>query len=92
MEPGVAPVAVLMDVGDVAPLDMAFSRAAATPLAGGAPPASMDSPGVVGCDMYALPSAESKSTSSGGRRSFSISDFRLIMRVSEESTMGSKMC
>lgn len=76
MEPEVAPVAVLMEVG-VAPLEMAFSRAAATPLAGGGPPTSTDSRGVAGCDMYALPSAESASTRSGGRRSFSISDFRL---------------
>ena len=57
-----------------------FSKPSATPfgetMGGGMP----DSEGVVGCeDKIALPSSESASKSSGGRRSFSISDLRLLV-------------
>ena len=60
-------------------LDKASSSAAATPLGGTSLPAWESSPGVWGSEdeMYALPSSESASTSSGGSRSFSISDLRL---------------
>ena len=64
---------------------ISFSRPSGTPLAGiafGGPEMS-GSPGVVGIelDRMALPSTESASKSSGGRRSFSISDFRLFFGV-----------
>ena len=69
-------------------LDKASSSAAATPLGGISPLNWGSSTGVWGSDdeIYALPSSESTSNSSGGSRSFSISDLRLdwcvIVRVS----------
>jgi len=75
-------VLVLMLVRAV-PAEMAFSSLALMPLGvtgGGA--ASGLSEGVVGSDMIALPSSESASKSSGGSRSFSISDLRLVGCVS----------
>jgi hypothetical protein len=60
-------------------LDRASSSAAATPLGGTSSFDWESSPGVWGSEdeIYALPSAESTSTKSGGSRSFSISDLRL---------------
>ena len=60
-------------------LDRASSSAAATPLGGTSSVNWESSPGVWGSEdeIYALPSAESASTRSGGSRSFSISDLRL---------------
>ena len=59
--------------------DITFSKPSATPfgeIGGGGTP---DSDGVVGWeDRIAFPSSESASKSSGGRRSFSISDLRLL--------------
>lgn len=54
---------------------MTCSRAAETPLAGTGDTVSSD--GVGGFDIIARPFWESASYSSGGRRSFSISDLRL---------------
>lgn len=73
---------LILDNGGV-PDAIACSRPAVTPSAfRGADAAS---PGVVGCEfMRALPSTESASKSSGGRRSFSISDLRLEQNVVSE--------
>jgi len=69
-------------------LVMTFSRPALTPFAL-TPGCSSDfSWGVDGCDdIIALPSSESASKSSGGRRSFSISDLRLIQESEDQSFM-----
>ena len=58
-----------------------FSKPSDTPFNG--PAVSSGSAGVVGreLDRMALPSSESASKSSGGRRSFSISDLRLIIGI-----------
>lgn len=71
-------VLILVSVAGSAPDDIAFSSPAATPLGltGGGGDSGF-SAGVEGCDMIALPSSESASKSSGGSRSFSISDLRL---------------
>lgn len=74
---------VELGVGDVGvPLSeaMTSSRAAETPLAGTGDAVSSD--GVGGFDIIARPSSEFASYSSGGSRSFSISDLRLRNRVS----------
>lgn len=66
---------LLTDEG-VEPLIIASSSAAATPFAGGGEagvPSGVDGPD----DRIALPSVESASYRSGGRRSFSMSDLRL---------------
>jgi hypothetical protein len=63
------------DVGVPPPKAMARSSAAVTPLAGTGDDVSSDGDG--GFDIIALPCCESASYSSGGRRSFSISDLRL---------------
>ena len=60
-----------------------FSNASATPLAGTG--AVGVASGVAGWDMSALPSSELASYSSGGRRSFSISDLRLERRDCQQS-------
>ena len=58
------------------PVAMACSSAAVTPL--GETGGTVSSAGVVGCEeMRPLPSSDSGSYNSGGRRSFSISDLRL---------------
>lgn len=62
--------------GTMSPEAMTLSSAAVTPLTGGGDPDA--SAGEFGCDeRIALPSSDSASKSSGGRRSFSISDLRL---------------
>lgn len=63
------------DVGVPPPEAMARSSAAVTPLAGTGDDVSSDGDG--GFDIIARPCCESASYSSGGRRSFSISDLRL---------------
>lgn len=68
------------DVGIPPSVAITCSRAAETPLAGTGEPVSSD--GVGGFDIIARPSSEFASYSSGGRRSFSISDLRLRNRVS----------
>ena len=68
------------DVGVPLPEAMARSRAAETPLAGTGDAVSSDGDG--GFDIIARPFWESASYSSGGRRSFSISDLRLRNRMS----------
>lgn len=73
-EPGVPGVTGEGD-DDAEPLDRAASRPDVRPLAETGAVAS--SAGVDGCDASALPSSESASNNSGGRRSFSMSDFRL---------------
>lgn len=74
VEPGVG------DKGAPTSDSMTRSRAAETPFAGTGDPVSSD--GVGGFDIIARPSSEFASYSSGGRRSFSISDLRLQNRVS----------
>lgn len=74
VEPGVG------NVGDPPPEAMTRSRAAETPLAGTGDAVSSDGDG--GFDIIARPSVEFASYSSGGRRSFSISDLRLKNGVS----------
>lgn len=74
VEPGVGNVAVPPSEA------MTRSRAAETPLAGTGD--AVSSEGVGGFDIIARPSWEFASYSSGGRRSFSISDLRLQGMVS----------
>ena len=87
------PVSVLMrdnGVEGTDPVAMAFSRPAETPLALTGP-VSLFSDGVAGPepdDMSALPSSELASKSSGGKRSFSISDLRLCLISAWKTTEG----
>jgi hypothetical protein len=74
VEPGVG------NVGVPPPESMTRSRAADTPFAGTGDAVSSD--GVGGFDIIARPASEFASYSSGGRRSFSISDLRLRDGVS----------
>lgn len=72
-------VAVLMREG-MALAAMAFSRLSATPFGAGGGCSTEPSAGVLGSEedpKIALPSSESASKRSGGRRSFSMSDLRL---------------
>jgi len=60
--------------------DVIFSKPSATPFGEIGGGGTADSEGVVGWeDRIALPSSESASKSSGGKRSFSISDLRLLV-------------
>lgn len=65
-----------LGVGGRVPPEMTSSRAAATPLAGMG--AEVSSAGDGGLVIIARPSSESASYRSGGRRSFSMSDLRLV--------------
>jgi hypothetical protein len=72
-------VDVLMREG-IALAAIAFSRLSATPFGAGGAGSPAPSAGVLGSEedpKIALPSSESASKRSGGRRSFSISDLRL---------------
>lgn len=72
-------VAVLMREG-MALAAMALSRLSATPFGAGGAGSPTPSAGVLGSEedpKIALPSSESASKRSGGRRSFSMSDLRL---------------
>ena len=76
VEGGVPAPASVVALGDVAPTAIAFSSAEEIPFAEGA--ALLPSlEGVAGLDRCGATS--SGSTSSGGRRSFSISDLRLFV-------------
>ena len=67
--------------------EITFSKPSATPFGEIGGGRTTDSGGVLGWeDRIALPSSESASKSSGGRRSFSISDLRLLV-VDETSFM-----
>lgn len=75
----VGEVLMFVRVAGIEPEEIAFSRPAVTPLGvtGGGGDSSC-SEGVAGCERMAFPSSESASKSSGGSRSFSISDLRLV--------------
>lgn len=83
--PGLGGTAVLRGEGEVG-FAMTCSSAAATPFGdiGG----TASSCGVAGWElMRPLPSSDSGSYSSGGRRSFSISDFRLPVMGTRDQTL-----
>ena len=80
---GSCPSDVLIAVGGAGVVAMTCSSAAATPL-GDTVGAVASSDGVAGWEeMRPLPSSDSGSYRSGGRRSFSISDFRLARRAQD---------
>lgn len=77
----VGEMSILERVEGMAPDEIALSRLSATPLGlTGTVAGSIPSAGLAGSDaeIIAFPSSESTSKSSGGSRSFSMSDLRLV--------------
>jgi len=93
VDDGAGEVLILDRVGEILPDEIAFSRPSLTPLGViGWSGDSGCSDGVEGSDdeRMAFPSSESASKSSGGRRSFSMSDLRLCPPELGSSTVQCK--